>query len=211
MNNETRASTAYYKIKEDILIGKLKPGDKLRLETLKAEYIVGNSPLREALNRLLSNGMVTREENKGFSVSEISSNELTDIIKTRCWFEEIALRESIKNANDDYDEKIVLTVHRFTRADKNDTSSYERLRKDFHSSILSECNSNLLTFHCQQLYEQTLRYQNLLTDFNYEVEIQSCKNILEAILSRNEEEAVGILLSNYKKLNKKLISNLNLK
>jgi len=206
MNNETRASTAYYKIKEDILIGKLQPGHKLRLETLKADYVVGNSPLREALNRLLSNGMVVRRENKGFSVSKVSIHEFKDIIKNRCWFEEIALRESIKNANDNYDEEILLAVHRLSKADTNDISSYEKLRRDFHTSILSACNSNLLLLHCQQLYEQTLRYQNLLPSDDHETEVENYKKILDSILSRNEKEAFNVLLSIYKKLNDKLIS-----
>ena len=210
MNNETRASTAYYKIKEDILIGKLQPGHKLRLETLKAHYIVGNSPLREALNRLLSNGMVVREENKGFRVSEVSIDEFKDIIKNRCWFEEIALRESIKNANNEYDEEIVLAVHRLSRANKNDINAYEKLRRDFHASILSTCNSNLLILHCQQLYEQTLRYQNLLPTTDHEIEIENYKSILDSILSRNEQKALDTLLSTYKQLNQKLISEFDL-
>ena len=62
---ETLASMVYHKLLEDILKGHLEPGRKLRLQALKDQYDVGNSPLREALNRLSANGMVVREENKG--------------------------------------------------------------------------------------------------------------------------------------------------
>jgi len=153
--------------------------------------------------------MVVRRENKGFSVSKVSIHEFKDIIKNRCWFEEIALRESIKNANDNYDEEILLAVHRLSKADTNDISSYEKLRRDFHTSILSACNSNLLLLHCQQLYEQTLRYQYLSLNIGDVVDIEDYKNILDAILSRNEEKALNILLSTYKELNKKLILEFN--
>ena len=68
---ETLASSVYNQILDDILNGKLKPGFKLRLESLKTDYNVGNSPLREALNRLSANGMVVREENKGLSLIHI--------------------------------------------------------------------------------------------------------------------------------------------
>lgn len=73
---ETLASSVYQALLEDILSGTLKPGHKLRLQALKDQYNVGNSPLREALNRLSAIGMVIREENKGFRVSPASVAEL---------------------------------------------------------------------------------------------------------------------------------------
>ena len=65
-SGETLASTVYDRLLEDILKGKLEPGLKLKLQVLKTKYSVGNSPLREALNRLSEYGMVIREESKGF-------------------------------------------------------------------------------------------------------------------------------------------------
>ena len=61
----TQASSVYDRLQADILTGKLKPGLKLRLKDLIERYETGNSPLREALNRLSANGMVLREENRG--------------------------------------------------------------------------------------------------------------------------------------------------
>ena len=65
----TQASTVYDRLHDDILTGKLEPGLKLRLKDLIEKYDTGNSPLREALNRLSANGMVVREENRGFRVA----------------------------------------------------------------------------------------------------------------------------------------------
>ena len=56
----TQASSVYDRLKDDILTGQLKPGVKLRLKDLIEKYDTGNSPLREALNRLSANGMVVR-------------------------------------------------------------------------------------------------------------------------------------------------------
>ena len=57
----TQASSVYDRLQADILSGKLRPGLKLRLKELIEMYETGNSPLREALNRLSANGMVVRE------------------------------------------------------------------------------------------------------------------------------------------------------
>ncbi len=58
----TQASTVYDRLQDDILTGQLKPDRKLRLKELIEIYDTGNSPLREALNRLSANGLVVREE-----------------------------------------------------------------------------------------------------------------------------------------------------
>jgi DNA-binding GntR family transcriptional regulator len=93
----TLASSVYDRLRYDILSGALPPDEKLRTEALRDRYGVGNSPLREALNRLSADGLVTREDQKGFRVATVSRADLEELVKTRCWLEEIALRQSIEN------------------------------------------------------------------------------------------------------------------
>ncbi len=203
--NETLASSVYDQLKEDILTGKLEPGCKLRLQALKVDYNIGNSPLREALNRLSVNGMVVREENKGFRVSSTSVEELEELVRTRCWLEEIALRESIKNGDDVYDERIVLAVHRLSRIIVDDSCSYstntrESLHREFHQSLLAACDSQILLGYCSQLHEQALRYRNLAEVVEYREghEEKEHKAIRDAILERDADKAVELLLSHYR-------------
>ena len=204
LSNETLASSVYSALKGDIITGKLKPGHKLRLQVLKEDYNVGNSPLREALNRLSANGMVMREENKGFKVSSASAEELQELVQTRCWLEEIALRQSIKNGNDEYDERIVLAVHRLSRLTGSETNNYsspehQSLHRDFHQAILSECGSKILRRYCSQLQDQSFRYRNLSEVLQYRVghEENEHEKIRDAILDRNADEAVELLCSHY--------------
>ena len=200
----TIASTVYGVLKSDILSGKLKQGSKLLLQVLREKYNAGNSPLREALNRLVANEMVSREENKGFRVSTASISELEDIVNTRCMLEEIALRKSIERNDETYYEKIVLLAYRLSRVTKEAHSATCNLDKqnmhfEFHHAILSGCGSELLIKYCLSLYEQTQRYCNLAID-------QICRNdheekdhraICEAILDRNADKAIALLRSHY--------------
>lgn len=202
--NETLASSVYTELKDDILAGKLKPGHKLRLQVLKEDYKVGNSPLREALNRLSANGMVIREENKGFKVSSASVAELEELVRTRCWLEETALRESIKNGDDAYDERIVIAVHRLSRIKPNPDGTYsspeqEDLHREFHQAILAACSSNILLGYCSQLHEQTLRYRNLTAVVEYREghEEEEHQAIRDAILDRDADRGVKLLHSHY--------------
>jgi DNA-binding GntR family transcriptional regulator len=204
---ETLASLVYDRLLKDILKGNLEPGLKLRLQVLKQDYDVGNSPLREALNRLSENGMVIREENKGFRVAPTSVEELEELIRTRCWLEEIALRESIKNGDDHWEERVVLAFHRLSRvsAASNATEIYttrdwEQRHREYHLAVLSACNSNILLGYCKQLHEKTLRYRNLaaVVEYRERHELEEHRALQDAVLDRNADLAVELLNKHFK-------------
>ena len=204
---ETLASMVYQKLLDDIINGRLEPGSKLRLQALKEQYAVGNSPLREALNRLSANGMVLREENRGFRVSPATSDELLELIRTRCWVEEVALRESIRHGDQTWEEGIVLAYHRLSRRERTtDADSvridaeWEDLHRRYHLSLLSACNSSILLGYCEQLHEQTLRYRNLgpMAAYRERHELDEHLAIRDTVLDRDANKAVELLKAHYK-------------
>jgi len=204
---ETLASMVYHRLLQDILKGHLEPGRKLRLQALKEHYEVGNSPLREALNRLSANGMVVREENKGFRVSPASSAELMELVRTRCWLEEIALRESILNGDEVWEEELVLAYHRLSRAPRpadeesfNTNPQWEAFHRQYHLALISACNSSLLLGYCAQLHEQALRYRNLTAVVAYRErhEHDEHEAIRDAALDRDADLAADLLIAHFK-------------
>ena len=202
----TLASSVYEQLREDILKGRLAPGSKLRLQHLGMEYQVGNSPLREALNRLTSNGLVTREENKGFRVSPASIAELLELIRTRCWLEETALRESMQNGDEAWEERVVVTFHRLSKLENVDdgkspsrTAEWETAHSEYHIALLSACRSDILLDFCRQLHERTLRYRSLVAVVEYR-NIHECsehQKIQKAVLARDQEKAIEMLHAHY--------------
>ncbi len=99
---------AYDLIRRDVLNGVLIPGEKLQIEAVSDRYGIGVAPVREALNRLSSEGLVERKSQRGFFVAEISMAALEELVKTRIWLETLALRESIVHWNEEWEEKLVL-------------------------------------------------------------------------------------------------------
>lgn len=200
--SETLASSVYDRLRGDILSGRLEPGSKLRLQSLKETYQVGNSPIREALNRLSVSGMVVREENRGFRVAAAGIEELLELIKTRCWLEEIALRESIKNGDVKWEERIVLAFHwlsKVARTDAERSPEWEEHHHEFHLALLSACNSDILVGFCAQLEEQTLRYRNLaaVVEYRERHELEEHRAIQDAVLARDADKAVESLIAHY--------------
>jgi len=201
----TQASTVYDRLQTDILSGKLKPGVKLRLKDLIEQYDTGNSPLREALNRLSANGMVVREENRGFRVPPASTEELMELTRTRIWLEEIALRESIANGDGDWEERIVLAFHWLARAagrgdeTEHTSAEWEDHHREFHLALISACDSDILIGFCAELHQRTFRYRNLAEVVEYRGvhELAEHEELQQAVLNRDADLAVELLRKHY--------------
>lgn len=212
----TRASTVYDRLQADILTGRLQPGLKLRLKDLIEMYETGNSPLREALNRLSANGMVVREENRGFRVPSASSKELEELTRTRCWLEEIAIRESIANGDSDWEERIVLAFHwlaRAARTNKEETKTtspeWEEHHHAFHLALISACDSDILMKFCAELAQRTFRYRNLaeVVEYRDRHELDEHQALQDACLDRNADKAADLLNKHYMVTSKILLDS----
>lgn len=202
----TLASSVYDRLRDDILSGALPPDEKLRTEALRERYGVGNSPLREALNRLSADGLVTREDQKGFRVATASRADLEELVKTRCWLEEIALRQSIENGDEDWEEAVVLQYHRLSRVRRSSSEEeyvvnleWESRHRAFHLALLSACGSRWLLQYCAQLNDQADRYRQLAIVVSYPKrnELNEHEEIMRAATSRDADEAVRLLLAHY--------------
>ena len=210
LNNEesagTLASSVYDRLREDILNGALSPNKKLRTEALRTRYGVGNSPIREALNRLSADGLVTREDQKGFRVAPANRVDLEELVKTRCWLEEIAVRQSIERGSEDWEEAAVLQFHRLSRVHQSSSEDeyvvnpeWETRHRAFHLALLSACGSHWLLQYCTQLNDQAYRYRQLATIVSYPErnELSEHEAIMKAATNRDADEAVSLLLAHY--------------
>jgi DNA-binding GntR family transcriptional regulator len=207
---DTLTTSIYDRMRLDILEGNLKPGGKLGMHALQEKYEAGNSPIREALNRLVPEGLVVREEKKGFKVQHLSKLELTEVIKTRCWLEDIAIRESIRHGNTEWEEAIVLALHRLSREPrflesdcKKSSPTWEHLHVEFHMSLLAACQSKWLLFYCKHLFDLAERYRRICATVNHDYKKRDtyCEHtaIMNAAIDRKEDLAAKLIKEHYQK------------
>lgn len=197
-------SQTYQRIHSMIIQGDLVPGQKLKIEELRKTLGTGASPVREALSLLTSEQLVERIDQRGFVVTQVSVEAFRELLKTRCWIEELALRESIKSANTEWEEQLILIHHRLKRAPrKTETSNkeWESQHKRFHMALLSGCGSSLLLKFCDQLYDQNIRYRNIARPSASPKRDISGEHdaILNHVLDKNADKAVSELVRHYTK------------
>lgn len=164
----TRATSLYTRLRTDLLAGQFEPGSKLAIEALCERYATSQTPLREALNRLTTDGLVQCREQRGFAVAPVSVEDLAEITRTRCWLEGLALRESIEHRTSDWEENLVLAHHRLARTPRSlspdrfeDNPEWEPLHREFHRALIGGCRSRWLIAFCDQLADQHYRYRRL--------------------------------------------------
>jgi DNA-binding GntR family transcriptional regulator len=210
-NGGTIASLIYERMRRDILDGQLKPGEKLPMHVLRERYEVSGSPIREALNRLSSDYLVVREDLKGFRVRAVNKTELLQLIKTRCWVEEIALRESILHGDREWEERVVLSFHHLKKIPGNsqnqaykETETWEQTHRDFHLALIAACDSSWLYDFCTQLFDQWERYRRFAAAVIYPESHDRCElaehqAIFDAVVNRDSATATEILMAHYRK------------
>lgn len=201
-----------YKLRSLIIRGDIVPGERLKVESLKALLQTGASPIREALSLLTSDQLVERIDHRGFRVAAASEEQFQEILMLRCQLEGIALRASIENGDSTWEEQAVLAHHRLSKAERADTEQWELLHKRFHKALLLACGSPILLKFCDQLYDLNIRYRFLAGKSEY----YSRRNvtaehadILQAVINRNIDEATSKLTQHYRRTGDFLAENLN--
>ncbi|TPQ33104.1 GntR family transcriptional regulator [Bradyrhizobium guangdongense] len=214
----TLATTIYARLKADILTTRLEPGRKLQSRFLMEQYNVGQTPLREALNRLTTEEFVVGMEQRGFYVKEVSREELQELTKTKCWVEGLALRESMQNATQAWEESLLVAHHRLDRTPRSlkadtfeDNPDWEKVHRAFHATLIGLCGSRPLLGFCEQLADRLYRYRMMSIAKAYPARKVGAehRDILQAVLAKDIEEAVRRLQQHYQRTADVIYSDLD--
>jgi GntR family transcriptional regulator, carbon starvation induced regulator len=201
----TAIEAAYGTLKRDIIAGVRKPGERLRIAMLSKTYDFGPSPLREALQRLSSDGLVTVSERRGFQVAELSSTEFVDINFARIEVETLALRLSIEHGGEAWEAAVVAAAYQLDRADRrlaeepDAFDAWEKLNARFHREIISGCPSTTLIGICERLNEHVERYRRasvVRSGAGRDIAKEHA-DIATATLERDAEAAVRLLRQHF--------------
>lgn len=157
----THANRVYDSLRRDIVDGRFQAGEKLTINSLKNAYNVGLSPLREALNRLATYGLLVQENQRGFRVPDLSRSELQDITLTRRKLECMALEQAISFGDEQWETDLFAAMRHLQQAagEEYSKNEWEQYHLEFHRSLLSACGSVWQLHFIGQLHDQFDRYR----------------------------------------------------
>ena len=96
----------YNTLKESILTGKLKPGEKLIESTIAKEMSISKTPIREALRELAKEGLIIHHTRRGISVIDFTEKDIEEIISLRAEIEAFGIRLALPRIKPKEREKI---------------------------------------------------------------------------------------------------------
>ncbi|MEP6505435.1 MAG: GntR family transcriptional regulator [Betaproteobacteria bacterium] len=141
----TREQETYDALRHWVTVGRVLPGERLKLRDVAAELGVGLMPVRAALQRLAAEGALTYSPNRGVAVPRLSPAEFDDVLQTRLLLEgEAAERGALRLSASDLGllRKDARRMEIALR--KLDAKTYLAVNEDFHVRLYRAAGSPLL-------------------------------------------------------------------
>jgi len=186
------------RLRDAILGGRLKAGQWLRQETLAQELGVSQMPVREALKRLVAEGLAVRIPYKGVKVVEFSPEDIVDICTVRLVLEGLAVRLATPLITDEELKRLKENLREQEGYTSQDQIARRRqLNTEFHLSICQASGRRYLVrllemlwrwFPSVMLYEGAFRQEELLPA-RMDREMREHWAMLEALERRDAQQA----------------------
>ena len=198
----TQTDEAYSSLRSAIVKCEFEPGERLRVEELSHRFDVSSSPLREALNRLVEQGLVNAFENRGFRVAPLTVEGITDLTRMRLLIEVEALRDSMAHGDDRWEVALVAAAHALSLSEQRLASvapvlddNWSARHREFHMATYAACSSPLMAGLVVQLFDRAERYRRYSARFRKAPRHKSTEHqrLLNAILSRDQDKAAELL------------------
>ena len=144
-------------LREEILRGELRPGDRIRQEEVAERFGASRLPVREALRMLEADGLTEHEAHKGARVPRLSQHEVEVIYQMRERLEPLAIIESLDRLTDDDRTRLEELQRRIEGND--DVDRFLELDREFHLLTYSGCAIDPLMSMVRRLWNSTQHYR----------------------------------------------------
>jgi DNA-binding GntR family transcriptional regulator len=196
VENLTLWQRVYDHLRTEILEGRLEPGTELIEVALAEQLGVSRGPLREAIGRLASEGLVTVSPRKGAVVRSLSEEEFLELYQVREALERVAVQLAVPRLTDEqFEELAALNEAMETHAAQNKVEAFFEANLAFHARLLEASGNGKL----QELYRQLLgqlgryRLRSLTLRGNLQRSVSEHKAILRAARRHDAERAAQLM------------------
>jgi len=183
-------------IREAILKGSLKPGEKVAEPELAERFGISRTPIREAFRQLESEGYLAVIPRKGAVVASLSERDVEEFYAIKSILEGYAARMAAEKMSDKDIEKLENINDRLEKlAREGDVKNFFRVHNDFHEAFIRAAgNEKLLELISQLLLKfNRLRMASLSLPGRMEISVQEHRKILDAFKRREGELAESLV------------------
>jgi DNA-binding GntR family transcriptional regulator len=185
LGHDSLARSAADWIAAHIISGDIKPGEKLTEIGLAERMGVSRSPVREALQALSREGLITVEPRRGARVGRLDASDAADLYACRLLIEPRCTALAATALTDAITADLEAAFQRMVAAvAAHDSMEYVDALKHYNGTVLAACPNRVLVGFAQSSWRSSLRYWDLL--------VRGSGNYLADSLARNEHLHVAI-------------------
>ncbi|MFJ9542521.1 GntR family transcriptional regulator [Streptomyces sp. NPDC101225] len=191
----------YAHLRDAIMRGAYAPGDALKPQDLAREQGVSLAVVREALVRVVGEGLADRLPNRGFAVPAFSDRRWQEISEARRAIEPVVLRMSVERGDIDWEARVRAAHHRLARTPAYEpgegeyySGAWAEAHRVFHRTLLEGCGNPVLLETFDRMWsasELARRWSaHRVPDRDHVAEHRSLE---EAALAREADTAAEVL------------------
>ena len=196
-------------IKDAIVTGKLKPGERVPEQDIAESFGISRTPIREAFRQLESEGFITVTPRKGAVVSPITDKDVSEFYAIKSLLEGYAARTACSKLTPrDIKRLETLNENMVKCAERGDFKGFFKLDNQFHDTFIKACGNDKLFNLIHHLVQQFERFritalslpgrmQESLKQHSQIVEGFKTKNVkmVETLVRDNAERGRDVLVS----------------
>ena len=200
---------------EKIIAGKVGPGEWLRQEDIATQLGVSMTPVREALDLLVSVGLAERVPYRGVRVPQLSADEIAEAYAMRLLLEAAGARAAALNREQVQVDELKRILSRMKGLlSLSDMSTLRQLSRQFHQSVVAIGGNRSLdkmhemvmnSFPDWMLYEYLFRHTDLLEQ-SLADEYQEHMTLVEAIEAGDADRAEQVAIAHIRNLGEELVT-----
>ena len=154
----TLAEKAFETLHEAIVTGRLRPGERLPIEELAAVLEMSAMPIREAVRRLHSAGLVENIPHRGARVTELSIADLAEVYEARLALEMLAIRRAAQRFDGEREELARVRLAELEARPDDNSAATSAAHTAFHFALYDAADSAWLLRLIRPVWETSERY-----------------------------------------------------
>lgn len=184
-------AVVYEAIRDAIVDGRYAADHQLVQEVLATELGVSRTPVRDALNRLAHEGLVTWLPGSGYLVNDLTDQDITEVFEVRRNLEVLALEKSCGRLSRVQVSRINTIIEEMAAADPADAVAQFDLNRRFHQAMIEPAGNQLLLMMLDQLWDHPVS-RRITRSYIHDEEnvarmIDEHRQILQASLDEDTE------------------------
>jgi DNA-binding GntR family transcriptional regulator len=203
----------YQRFLEYLMSGSIRSGEKINEEKLTKEFGISRTPLREAIRRLQSEGLIEAEPQKGATVKQLSMAEVDEIYTIRARLESLAVELTVSNMDEAAKKKLLSFKKKFKQSlEKKQNLKWLNDNIDFHFFFAEMSKNGTLYQMIQNINIRVHKYKHIALvnpAFIKLYDTQHEEIIHNAVVVKNPKKAGKAMHDHIEAVKKNLLKHLS--